>query len=230
MVERTNETIITALPRGNERASCRSGDTSNRYNQPPDHSRLEALRRRHSPPVGKFAGLLRDQTVALTSVKTKDDYPNPSGGLARDADGVLERMARHLGGPEHRDLRSAFAEWVWYSVAPDMGADAALLEPELTRVIELGEVREMKTLVMKSMVDHWLAEGEARGIERGIERVRADQRAQFSRQAGRKFGGRASHRLPALIKGETDPERLAEVGDWIIECDTEAEFLARAGR
>ena len=96
----------------------------------------------------------------------------------------------------------------------------------------------MKTLVMKSMVDHWLAEGEARGIERGeargiergMERVRADQRAQLSRQAGRKFGGRAAGRLSALIKGETDPERLAEVGDWIIDCDTEAEFLARTGR
>ncbi|MCY3795287.1 MAG: Rpn family recombination-promoting nuclease/putative transposase [Gammaproteobacteria bacterium] len=148
------------------------------------------------------------------------------GGLARDADGILRRMAARLGGPEHRALRSAFVEWVWHSVAPDLGADAALLEPELMRIVELGEVQEVKTLMMKSMVDHWLAEGE----ERGIERVRADQRAQLSRLAGRKFGGRAANRLSALIRGVTDPERLSEVGDWIIDCDTEAEFLARAGR
>jgi len=108
----------------------------------------------------------------------------------------------------------------------DIGADAALLELELMRIVELGEVQEVKTLMMKSMVDHWLAEGEARGIEQ----ARADQRAQLSRLAGRKFGGRAADRLSALIKGVTDPERLAEVGDWIIDCDTEAEFLARTGR
>ena len=156
------------------------------------------------------------------------------GGLARDADGVLGRMSRRLGGPEHRALRSAFAEWVWHSVAPDLGADAALLEPELLRIIELGEVREMKTLVMKSMVDHWLAEGRTEGRSEGLvegeARARADERRRLCRQAGRKFGERAAERLSALIRGVTDPDRLAEVGDWIIDCGTEAEFLARAGR
>ena len=29
---------------------------------------------------------------------------------------------------------------------------------------------------------------------------------------------------------EPTPSRLAEVGDWIIDCGTEAEFLARAER
>ena len=164
------------------------------------------------------------------------------GALARDADGVLERMAKRLGGPEHRALRSAFIQWVWHSAAPDLGADAALLEPQLMRIAELGEVREVKTLMMKSMVDHWLAEGAAQGEARGIRRgrsegiaqgearARADERRLLCRQAGRKFGERAAERLSALINGVTDPERLAEVGDWIIDCGTEAEFLARAGR
>ena len=148
------------------------------------------------------------------------------GGLARDADGVLDRMAKRFGGSEHRELRSAFVQWVWHSVAPDLGVDAALLEPELLRISELGEVREMKTLVMKSMVDHWLAEGRSEGEAR----ARADQRAQLRRQADRKFGARAAKRLSELVRGVTDPERLAEVGDWIIDCRTEAEFLARAER
>ena len=144
------------------------------------------------------------------------------GGLARDADGVLGRMSSRLGGADHRALRSAFVEWIWQSVAPDLGPEAVLLEPELVRIAELGEVQEVKTLVMKSMVDHWIAEGEAR--------VRADQRAQLRRLASRKFGGQAAERLSELIRGVTDPERLVEVGDWIIDCGTEAEFLARAER
>ena len=144
------------------------------------------------------------------------------GGLARDAGGVLERMSSRLGGPDQRALRSAFVEWIWQSVAPDLGPEAVLLEPELVRIAELGEVQEVKTLVMKSMVDHWIAEGEAR--------VRADQRAQLRRLASRKFGGQAAERLSELIRGVTDPERLVEVGDWIIDSGTEAEFLARAER
>jgi len=84
----------------------------------------------------------------------------------------------------------------------------------------------MKTLMMKSMVDHWLAEGRSEGEAR----ARADQRAQLRRQADRKFGARAAKRLSELVRGVTDPERLAEVGDWIIDCRTEAEFLARAER
>ena len=75
-----------------------------------------------------------------------------------------------------------------------------------------------------------MAQGRTEGLEQGEARARADQRAQLGRLAGRKFGGRAAERLSALIEGESDPERLAEVGDWIIDCNTEAELLARAGR
>ena len=118
------------------------------------------------------------------------------GGLARDADGVLERMAKRLGGPEHRELRSAFDRWVWHSVVPDLGADAALLEPALLRIAELGEVREMKTLMMKSMVDHWLAEGRAEGIAQGLQQGRSEERERLRRE------------LSAL---KLDPETAARV-------------------
>ena len=30
-----------------------------------------------------------------------------------------------------------------------------------------------------------------------------------------------------LLAPIADPERLAEVGDWLVRCDTAAEFLAR---
>ena len=68
------------------------------------------------------------------------------------------------------------------------------------------------------------------GVAQGEARARADQRAQLRRLAGRKFGGRAAERLSTLIEDVADPERLAEVGDWIIDCGTETELLARAGR
>ena len=159
--------------------------------------------------------------------------------LARDPDAVLGRLSALLGGPAHRELRVAFAEWIWHSLAPDLGPEAPELIDRLRGIAELGEFEEMKkSFMLQSMIDHWLeqgmeqgvAQGVERGLSEGVARARADERALLCRQAGRKFGGQAADRLAARIDGVTDPERLAEVGDWIIDCGTEAEFLARAGR
>ena len=160
------------------------------------------------------------------------------GALARNPDAVLGRLSGLLGGPPHRELRLAFAEWIWHSLAPGLGPESPKvpsLKDRLREIAELGEFEEMKkSFMLQSMVDHWLEQGMARGVERGVTegvaRARADERALLCRQADRKFGGRAAERLSARIDGVTDPERLAEVGDWIIDCGTEAEFLARTGR
>ena len=76
----------------------------------------------------------------------------------------------------------------------------------------------------------WVAEGRAKGLEQGraegIEQGRAEERALLCRQAARKFDDDA-RRLAAVLAEVADPERLAQVGDWIIECGTEAELFAR---
>ena len=91
---------------------------------------------------------------------------------------------------------------------------------KMRKIAELGEFQEMKSFMLKTMVDHWLAEGAAQ--------ARADERARLCQLAGRKFGGQAAERLSDQIDGVIDPERLAEVGAWIIDCGTEAELLNRA--
>ena len=130
-----------------------------------------------------------------------------------------------------REALHAWALALWERKMPDAGA----LPPQSDLEKSQG-VQEMTTL-LEANLDKWragvlqqgIAQGRTEGMERGEARARADQRAQLRRLAGRKFGGRAAERLSALIEGESDPERLAEVGDWIIDCGTEAEFLARAG-
>ena len=155
------------------------------------------------------------------------------GALAQDPDGILQRPSERLGGPEHRALRMAFIEWVRQSVAPGMVPKAPKLKSQLRKIAELGELQEMKSLVLKSMEDYWqglvaeaAALGANQGEARGVERARADERERLCRLAGRKFGGRAQHRLSAVIEGVTESDRLTEIGDWVIDCDTEAEFLA----
>ena len=151
------------------------------------------------------------------------------GALARDPDTALARLSRVLGGPEHEALRLAFVEWIRQSLTPGRGAEKVpKLKSRLREIAELGEFEEMKSFMLKSMEDHWLSQGMERGVTVGVERARADERDLLCRQARRKFGGRAADRLYALIDGEIDPDRLAEIGDRIIDCDTETELLARA--
>ena len=56
---------------------------------------------------------------------------------------------------------------------------------------------------------------------------REQGRALLCRLAARKFDDDAARRLAAVLAEVVDPERLAQVGDWIIECGTAAELFAR---
>ncbi len=72
-----------------------------------------------------------------------------------------------------------------------------------------------------------LEKGRAEGLEQGLEKGREEERALLCRLAARKFGAAAARRLAAALAEVSDADRLAEVGDWIIECGTEAELFAR---
>ena len=72
--------------------------------------------------------------------------------------------------------------------------------------------------------------GREQGIEQGIEQGRAEERALLKRLAARKFGTDTAEPLAELLVGLTAPGQLAEVGDWIIECEAGAELLDRTGR
>ena len=66
-----------------------------------------------------------------------------------------------------------------------------------------------------------------RGHERGLEHGRAEERALLCRMAARKFDDDTAQRLAVLLEQTADPDRLAQAGDWIIECATGAELLDR---
>ena len=61
-------------------------------------------------------------------------------------------------------------------------------------------------------------------VEQGRER---GQRELLRHMAARKFGAAAAERLAAALEGVEDADRLAQVGDWIIECKTADDLLAR---
>ena len=73
----------------------------------------------------------------------------------------------------------------------------------------------------------WFDEGRAEGVEEGLERGLEQQRVLLGRQAATKFGAKASARVGPLLAQIADPALLAEVGEGLLVCATEAEFVAR---
>ena len=72
-------------------------------------------------------------------------------------------------------------------------------------------------------VEQGIQQGVEQGVKQGIER----EKALLRRQAERRFGPAAAQRLSAVLAAVTDADRLAEIGEWIVDCATAADFLAR---
>ena len=84
----------------------------------------------------------------------------------------------------------------------------------------------MKRDCRRTKIDRWGAEILERGIKQGIDQ----EKKRLCRLGERRFGAAAAERLAAALAGVTDADRLAEAGEWIVDCATTADFLARVGR
>ena len=92
--------------------------------------------------------------------------------------------------------------------------------------------------MLEEAITEWrqaaLAEGHAEGRSEGraeglSEGLREGERTLLRRQAARRFGASAGDALAALLAGEQDAERLAELGNLVVDCES-AEELLRQGR
>ena len=149
------------------------------------------------------------------------------------------------------ELRQAFAAWITQMLRAPGRPPAKDLEP----LAQLKETYTMLEENVREWTREWVEEGRTQGIEegrtqgieegrtqgieegrtqgieegrtQGIEQGRDEERALLCRQASRKFDAAAGEELAAALAGVADPERLGRVGDWIIECATASELLAR---
>ena len=144
-----------------------------------------------------------------------------NSGSAERLSKVLAALSDWLRDSEDDELRRAFVEWVRQVVLPGRFPGAAL---PVGQALEGGGA--MLAESVKEWTEQWLREGREQGLERG----RAEERALLCRLAARKFDAETAARLAGLLDSLTNPERLAEVGDWIIECGTGADLLDRVGR
>ena len=146
--------------------------------------------------------------------KTRD-----AAGL-REALKVLSDLLR-----QQKDdaLTQAFVTWLHQGLrhAGRLPADGE------NPLAQLQETQTMLEETVREWTREWLEQGRAQGMEKGIEQGRHEERALLCRLAARKFDAGAAEGLAAALAGVTDPDRLARVGDWIIECATASDLLAR---
>lgn len=97
----------------------------------------------------------------------------------------------------------------------------------MTELKATGQLR----LTLEERFDSWKeeiraecrAEGLAQGLAQRIER----DRARLQRLTARKFGAATAEELAQLVASMEDPGQLEAVADWIIDCATGPELLAR---
>ena len=128
--------------------------------------------------------------------------------------------------PEDDELRRVFADWV-RDIAQRLVPGGAALGPEMT----LEDVRMTLVERVAEWPKQWLREGREQGIregiEQGLEQGLSHERALLRRQAASRFGTDTAKRLSEMLVGIADADSLAEIGDWLVRCDTGDEFLAR---
>ena len=132
-----------------------------------------------------------------------------------DVESVLGALGEWLSEPGTEGLRQALGEWMRRVYVPEWCTEAASPVAE-SRWEEGTMLRER----VKEWTVQWMEEGRAEGrVEGGAEIVR--------RLAARKFGAGTAARLAERMAEIAQPDRLAEIGDWILECEDGAELLRR---
>ena len=71
------------------------------------------------------------------------------------------------------------------------------------------------------------AEGVAQGRAEGVAQERARSLALLRRQAAGRFGAATAERLQALVGSDASAAQLERLGEWIIDCGSGPELLAR---
>ena len=131
---------------------------------------------------------------------------------------LLDTLIELLQAQDDGELTDAFTAWAAQVLLPRrMRGTASAPLPRLE------EVRTMLAETVREWTEQWVEQG----LEQGLEQGRVEERALLCRLAARKFEAAAGQQLAAALAEVTDPDRLAQVGDWIIECETAADLFAR---
>ena len=128
-----------------------------------------------------------------------------------DVDAVLGALDEWLSESGNEGLRRAVGEWMRQVYAPGRPAGAA--QP-------VDENRTEAQAMLRERVKEWMEEERSEGRAEGRSEGRARQVELMRRMAARKFGSATADRLVERLNRMHDPERMVEIGEWLIECES----------
>ena len=136
---------------------------------------------------------------------------------------ALERAAALLSATDDDELWRSFVAWCGGTLSPRLGGRMPAL------------VNDKETTMLAETLREWdeqkIAEGRLVGRQEGRREGRQEgQREVLCGLASRRFGAAAGAELAAVLAGVEDASELARIGALIIDCDSGADFLARARR
>ena len=147
-------------------------------------------------------------------------------GSSPDLIRLVDVLRDWLCSPVDDELRRAFTDWVRRiaeQLVPGGGKISAAMTLEDVRMTLVERVSEWP----KQWVREGREQGMREGLERGTEQGGAEERALLCRQAASRFGKDTAERLSEVLAGIAAPERLADVDELLVRCDTGGELLAR---
>ena len=89
------------------------------------------------------------------------------------------------------------------------------------------ESQEEVRMTLEERVKEWPAQWLRKGRQEGREQALEHERGLLRRMAAVRFGAETGERAAALMADIGEVDRLAEVGDWLVQCGAGDEFLAR---
>ena len=163
--------------------------------------------------VGRYTGPLPEEHNWMAALVRLARTPDPEVLGAE----LLDMSARWPDS-EYDSLLEAVLTWLGRVHFPMHRIDMEM--PELV------DVREAITVLQQVGMD-WSAKLRAEGRVEG----RSEGQAEIMRwQAARKFGEETAERLAGRLAAITDPKHAKVVGEWLLECESGEELLARVAR
>ena len=157
---------------------------------------------------------------------------------AAETMGEMRARVRSLLDRRRGEPRRAVFDWLRL-VAPRMfpQSDAAAAIGSLEREFAEIETEEGEMMALAKRVQEWEAEwhrqgfeeGLKQGLEQGEKQGLAAERELLRRLATRRFGTASGDALVRHLADISDPDRLAGIGERIIDCGTGAELIEWIG-
>ena len=143
---------------------------------------------------------------------------------------ALERATALLSATDDQELWRSFVAWCGGTLSPRLGGrmPALVNDKETTMLAETLREWDEQKIAEGRLVGR--QEGRRAGRQEGRREVLAEERALLCGLASQRFGAAAGAELEAVLAGVEDASELARVGALIIDCDSGADFLARARR